>query len=214
MTNEPNDSRSPRSSGAARASRAIPDDKDTPPRRASIKDGDLSTAMELGEFMGELGVVMRLPKRESVAAAAPVQAQTVRSPVRVRRLLPLVAVVTLVAFAAIQLRPAPVAVVPAQVIGTWETVDARYPGRRLVLSEHGVLVLVLSMPQGAVEVVHRVTEHRVHDTLAVVLSYGSSTPVAELALAYVGQPREQLILRNTSGVVWTRATATPAQTPR
>lgn len=223
MTNRPSASQAARTSGAARSSGAAPDIADLPQRRASIKDGDLANAMELGDFMEELGVVMRLPKRESGAAAVPVPvpvqaqamqaAQAVGSLARRRPVLPMLAAATVIGFVGWQFRPAPVASVPTQVVGTWETSDPRYPGRQLVLGEHSVLVLLMAKPEGPAEVVHRVTAKQVQDTLAVVLAYGASTPVAELALAYVDKPTEQLVLRNTAGVVWTRAGSTRAPAP-
>ncbi|MBC7895580.1 MAG: hypothetical protein H7066_09205, partial [Cytophagaceae bacterium] len=53
---------------------AIPSDphagrepQSAPPKVASVKDGDLGTPMELTEFMSQVGVVMRLPTRNTKA---------------------------------------------------------------------------------------------------------------------------------------------------
>ncbi|MGQ0649354.1 MAG: hypothetical protein ACT4P7_17515 [Gemmatimonadaceae bacterium] len=177
----------------------------TSPAAPTVKDGDLSVPMELNEFMTQLGVVMRLPTRS--VATIPEPAAVTSSRRRTRPLLPIAAAVTVLVYAAMQLRPAPSAIVPPEITGTWETTDPRYAGRHLVLSDRGVLHVVGSAPNGDVELVRAVATRRVFDTLAVVLTYGSSTPPGELAMAYVRQPREQLILRNPSGVAWSRTAA-------
>ena len=202
MKHDPIDPRSRRTGGTPLANRAIRDNAHTPSPPATLKDGDLSTPMALEEFLTQLGVVMQLPNRG--VAARPEISEQPRPPARTKLLLPLMAAVAVLGFAAMQLRPMPIAAVPPEVTGTWETTDARYAGRQLVLSTHGLIIVVGSTPNGEAEVVRRVTSRRLSDTLAVVLTYGSSLPASELALAYVGQPRERLILRNPLGVVWTR----------
>ncbi len=185
-------------------------DTNTPARQSSVKDGDLATPMELRDFLEGVGTTMRLPPKTTVrmqAVAAPPVVRT-QTPV----FLPTLAVCVLAAFAFVELRPAPVGVLPPGLAGTWETTDPRYAGRYLVLSP-GRVTQVFPGGQQA-DSVRAVSTVARGGTMAVVISHGGDGAVSELQLGWVQHPVEHLVLRNPEGVRWTRkAVDAPAPEP-
>ena len=170
-------------------------------RASTVKDGDLATPMELRDFLEQVGTTMRLPSRTTVSMTAVREApapKARRRPV----FLPLLALVSLGAWAVLELQPPPIATVPAALHGTWVTDDARYAGRTLELQHERVTV---RYPGGSeTSVVRGVDVQTRGDTLAVILRHGDADAVQELSFAFVPTPEAHLVLRNPEAVRWYR----------
>ncbi|MBC7896022.1 MAG: hypothetical protein H7066_11465, partial [Cytophagaceae bacterium] len=108
-------------------------------------------------------------------------------------------------FAAAEAWPEPQGQVPADVVGTWETSDPRYAGRRLVLEEFAITSVADSSRE--THSVERVAMTRRGDTLAVSITYGDPGAWLELGLVHLRGPREQLTLAHPAGLTWTRSSA-------
>ncbi|MBL8961755.1 MAG: hypothetical protein JNJ98_17980, partial [Gemmatimonadetes bacterium] len=172
------------------------------PRISTVKDGDLATPMELRDFLEQVGTTMRLPARTTVSMTAvreaPVRATRRRRPV----VLPLLALLSLGAWGAVELRPPPTATVPATLQGTWVTDDPRYAGRAFELQEAQVIVRYPGGHENSE--VRGIEVHSRRDTLAVVLRHGDAGAPQELAFAFVPSPEPHLVLRNPEAVRWYR----------
>lgn len=189
----------------------------TPIAPGVLTNGDLSTPMELGEFMNELGAVMQLPRR-TVTKAMPVIPEPAPAAARSRggarrMLLPLLAVVLGGATLAQRLtHPTPLADVPPALHGEWQSTHAAYRDRRL--SFNGTHLGIALQPF-AEPTLHRVREVRTtarHDTTFVELLYEQEGVLVPFQLQHTTQPRPRLVLRHPPDVIWepVAASAGPA----
>ncbi|MBK8249665.1 MAG: hypothetical protein IPK85_20035 [Gemmatimonadetes bacterium] len=170
-------------------------------RASTVKDGDLATPMELRDFLEQVGTTMRLPSRTTVSMTAVREAPAPRARSR-PVFLPLLALVSLGAWAVLELQPPPVATVPTTLHGTWVTDDPRYAGRTLELQLERVTV---RYPGGnETTTVRSVDVQSRGDTLAVILRHGDAVAPQELSFALVPTPEAHLVLRNPEAVRWYR----------
>jgi hypothetical protein len=173
-----------------------------------VKDGDLATPMELGDFLQQVGVVMRLPARRATPKA-PSAVETKRAVTRRTAVaLPVSAVLALAAFAVVELRPAPPPQVPASIVGTWETMDRRYAGRQFIVSADSLTQLVPGASRESAAI-RAVALRALGDTLAITLTAGDQKPYQEVSLTWLPAPHEHLILKNPAAVAWVRAGTVP-----
>ncbi|MFN8571055.1 MAG: hypothetical protein U0132_03290 [Gemmatimonadaceae bacterium] len=175
----------------------------TPPA-TTIKDGDLRTPLALDDFMMQLGLVMRLPPKPSEVqadVAAPVA--TVRKS-GTRLWVPAAATALALAVVGAKLRPPAPVVVPHEILGVWETPDARYAGRQIVFTDHSVVQQTANGVIGPPERIAGIATTQRGETLSVTLRHESEGAMASLSLAHVSEPVEHLVLRNPVGVPWYR----------
>ncbi|MGQ0764407.1 MAG: hypothetical protein ACT4OZ_01910 [Gemmatimonadota bacterium] len=177
-----------------------------PETPTTIKDGNIGTPMALRDFMGQLGVVMKLPEkeRENVAPGAGVAAPKVQGKTHTRLWLPVAGIAVSAWFAVAQLSPAPSAQLPDQLTGVWVTGDKRYAGKQLVLSTRAVQQSFGTVSPGESQRLVSVTSVSRGDTTAVTLVHEADGGTATLSFAYVGGALETLMLKNPSGVAWHR----------
>jgi hypothetical protein len=179
----------------------------------SVKDGDLSSPIHLGEFLEGVGGVLRLPPKEPVKAPAPAQPRALGlnlSLPRYWRWLPIpVGALALATFALS--RPAveeSLGTLPPQIFGIWTTSDPRYKNRNFEVSATFLTFKNGDRPddQTAHPIQSVRTEERA-DTTVTTISYLDADAAYELALKYIPRPQPAIILSNQPEMVWRRAPA-------
>jgi hypothetical protein len=177
----------------------------------SVKDGDLTTPIQLDEFLEGVGGVLRLPPKEPVKpAAAPARAPFTISLPRYWRLVP-VPLLGLALATWFLSRPSAdqgTAVLPAPLVGTWITSDPRYKDRNFQISE-GFVVFKngeRADDQTAHPIQRVVTEERA-DTTVATISYLEGNAPYELGLKYIPRPKPTIILSNQPEMTWRREAA-------
>lgn len=178
----------------------------TPPVAPGVlTNGDLTTPMQLGDFMNELGVVMQLPRRPTTRVVPVIPEPTPRTSRRGWRqvALPVAAVaLLLVSLAQRMIVPTMSAEVPAVLHGEWQSSHAEYRTRRLSFSGTH---LGIALAPDAAPTLHRVRQVRtsvLHDTTVVELLYEDAGALLPFQLQLVAHPRPRLTLRHPADVVW------------
>ncbi|MFN8667027.1 MAG: hypothetical protein U0164_07440 [Gemmatimonadaceae bacterium] len=172
--------------------------------KSSIKDGDLSTAMEYVDFMNELGVLMQLPKRPTTASMATI-ADEGSAPARRRSsiVLPAIAASLVVAVAANRLlQPVPAREIPVTLRGEWVTGQGAYADRRLAFTDGAVGIAVRPGAPPALHPVRSVETTQRGDTAHLAITYEQDGERVAMSLVLVTRPARQLQLANPAGVVW------------
>ncbi|MCC6929663.1 MAG: hypothetical protein IT359_11790 [Gemmatimonadaceae bacterium] len=190
--------------------------------KPSLKDGDLSTAMEYVDFMNELGVLMQLPKRRTTASMASIPDEPTR---RVRRrssvALPAVAAtLAIVVMANRLLQPKPPRVIPEGLRGEWVTAAGAYAERRLAFTDGAVGIAVRAGAPPELHPVRAVVTTLRGDTTHMAITYEQEGESVAMSLVLLSHPARELQLANPAGVVWRPAVdstaggaALPAQAP-
>lgn len=172
----------------------------------SLKDGDLVNPISLGEFLGGVGGLMRLPPKELEKLA----------PTRVRRatriLFPAAAVVLTVLLAAI--KPGAFSrgstEMPAGLNGQWMTIATNYSDRVLEFLPGRVVFRSSGTSDSTEHRISRVVSEQIGDTTLVTLSYLESGGSYELALKYTTVPEPGIRFTNQDYLVW-RPVGTPSR---
>jgi hypothetical protein len=189
---------------------SIPIDVPTSSRPVNLKDGDLVTAVPLDDFMHEVAIVLRLPKRQVTRPVAVVQPSPTARRWTLRAVALSVAVATLAAAVGISRfgptpKPEPL---PVELRGEWRTQHPSYRERVLSFTADRV---GLSMAEAEVPSLHPVTAlttRVVFDTTIVALTYEDDGGPVDFRVSLVRGSAPQLRLSNPPGVVWEPAGAT------
>lgn len=190
----------------------VPDPDQTPSPSGtyrSLKDGDLSNSLSLGEFFETLGWIIRLPAKQPKKPEKP---PTPKRPTRF--VLPMVATalaVLLVAFAP-HGKPEP-ARLPGNLLGVWHTNHEKYQGRLMIISPGSVVFQ--AGPDSSARTVHLVTRVRsvqFGDTLRYTLTYLEEGAPYELTFKYASTPEVGIRFSNQQDLIWRPGPApAPAQ---
>lgn len=167
-----------------------------------LGSGELADAWELGEFLGALGPVMRLPPKED---DRPVPTPRLRAAASGRRAVRLVALAIGLMGAAAGAGPLwralhPSLPMPQGLLGVWSTNDATHRDRTFELS-----AVQLRLGLGARDATYPITAIRRRDSAdaaVYVLEYRDEETALEFALA-IG-PDSVVKLRNLPAVSWSR----------
>ena len=177
-----------------------------------IADGNLATPVKLRDFLFGLGVVYRLPKKgkpeKDTAKPKSRFARSIR--VRVKPIAMALSPVAVAITGLLLYRQLSSAPMPAQVVGTWSTVDGRYRGRNFWLKPDAVAFQNgVAMSQFSVHPIKRIKTAQNADTLIVNIDYESDGKSVTLSLAYRDVPGPELRLVNQPKIQWLRTGAAP-----
>lgn len=178
---------------------------DASARPVNLKDGDLENAVPLPDFMQELGVLLRLPKRQTTRPVVIIPETTI-APRRVNArgaALLVLAVAMLGAAGFSRLTPAPKPEpLPEELHGEWRTSNPKYRERILSFTEDRVGI---SMADGQAPSLHPVTgvsSKVVSDTVVLSMTYQDSGTPVDFRVSLVKGARPLLWLSNPPDVVW------------
>lgn len=178
---------------------------DASARPVNLKDGDLENAVPLPDFMQELGVLLRLPKRQVTRPVVVIPETTV--PPRRWNLrsaaLATMAVALLAAVGVARFSPAPRPdPLPEELRGEWRTTNPKYRQRILSFTEDRV---GLSMAEGETPSLHPIvamSSRAVSDTVVISMTYRDDDGPVDFRVSLVKGARPLLWLSNPPDVVW------------
>ncbi len=178
---------------------------DASARPVNLKDGDLENAVPLPDFMQELGVLLRLPKRQATRPVVIIPETTVaprRINARAAALLVLaVAMLGVAGFSRLTPAPKPEPL-PDELHGEWRTKNPKYRERVLSFTEDRVGI---SMADGQAPSLHPVTalsSKMVSDTVVLSMTYQDDGAPVDFRVSLVKGARPLLWLSNPPDVVW------------
>jgi hypothetical protein len=177
-----------------------------------IADGNLTTPVKLRDFLFGVGVVYRLPKKAKPAkdVGKPKSRFALRIRLRVKPIAMALSPVAVAITGLLLYRQLSSAPMPAQVVGTWSTVDGRYKGRNFWLKPDAVAFQNGPAPsQFSVHAIKRVKIAQNADTLIVTIDYENDGKPVTLSLAYRDLPGPELRLVNQPKIQWLRTGAPP-----
>lgn len=179
----------------------------TPSRGLSLNDGDLQTPVELRDFMSELGVIMQLPKKTTVAMRAVPEPATLRA-ARKGVVLPAIAVALMAVVGATKVLTPPLpSDTPPALIGEWRTTSPEYAERRLAFAATGVGIALDSVKPATWYPIESVVMRATGDTTSYELTYTEFGEPVKFLVHHVPSPKRHLLLSNPPGVVWEPAVA-------
>lgn len=178
---------------------------DASARPVNLKDGDLKHAVPLPDFMQELGVLLRLPKRQATRPVVIIPETTVaprRVNARAAALLVLaVAMLGGAGFSRLTPVPKPEPL-PTELHGEWRTKNPKYRERILSFTEDRVGI---SMADGQAPSLHPVTalsSKMVSDTVVLSMTYQDDGAPVDFRVSLVKGAHPLLWLSNPPDVVW------------
>lgn len=192
---------------------------DASTRPVNLKDGDLENAVQLPDFMQELGVLLRLPKRQDTRPVVIVPETTIaprRWNLRSAGLVVLAATL-LAAVGLSRVAPTPKPdPLPEELRGEWRTTNPKYRQRVLSFTEDRVGI---SMADGQTPSLHPVvalSSRVVSDTVVLSMTYEDDGAPVDFRVSLVKGGRPLLWLSNPPDVVWEpvgRAVKSPIPAP-
>jgi hypothetical protein len=171
---------------------AQPDDANAyqaPALHRAVTDGDLRDAMELDEFLTQLGVVLRLPPRRPTGSSLPVIVTLKPRSWGISVLA--VCALFLAVIGALRLLPPRTDPLPDALIGVWETWEPEYAGRRFEIKPTS---LVLQTGEG-------IAAHRVFSIDNVRRGSGANTTWYTITYDDDGTPQTFVVSAQEGGAV-------------
>jgi hypothetical protein len=175
-----------------------------------VKDGDLANPIQLDEFLGGVGQVLRLEPKDLPKPEKPTERVRFRMPANWGRLvLPMLALVLvpLVVKRSPKHEAAPTAtVLPDGVEGIWTTQDPRYAGRQFQI-ENGYIAFKNGdrADDQSLHQISAVKTDMAGDSTLVQISYLEADATYELAFKYVRFPTPGIRFAHQEELVWRKA---------